>query len=84
VWVNGKQQTVNLLEPRSFSLNIQKAISGIDANRIGESTANSRKPLITTRAASACYYAIIPAKNLKKGDRIEITGRNIKVNYIVK
>jgi hypothetical protein len=84
VSVNGNLQTVELLQPHMFTLDIQKAISGTGKSARGEGTSGDSQPPLQTRAAAACYYAIIPAKSLKKGDRIEITGRDIKVNYTVK
>lgn len=84
VSLNGNRQRVDLLEPHLFTLDIQKAISGTGRLGKGEGTSQGRQLPLQTRAAAACYYAIIPAKKLKKGDRIEITGRDIKVNYTVK
>jgi hypothetical protein len=84
VSVNGNRQKVELLQPHLFTLDIQKAISGTGKSERGEGTSKDGQLPIQTRAAAACYYAIIPVNKLKKGDRIEITGRDIKVNYIVK
>jgi hypothetical protein len=84
VSVNGDHQRVDLLEPHLFTLDIQKAISGTGKVARGEGTSKGRQLPVQTRAAAACHYAIIPAKKLKKGDRIQITGRDIKVNYTVK
>lgn len=84
VSVNGDRQTVELLQPHLFTLDIQKPIIGTGNSAKGEGTSGGRQLPLRTRAAAACHYAIIPAKNLKKGDRIEITGREIKVNYTVK
>lgn len=84
VSVNGDRQRVDLLEPHLFTLDIQRAIIGTGKLARGEGTSKGRELPVQTRAAAACYYAIIPANKLKKGDRIEITGRDIKVNYTVK
>lgn len=84
VSVNGNQQRVEALQPHLFTLDIQKAIRGTGKSERGEGTSGGSQLPLQTRAAAACYYAIIPANKLKKGDRIEITGRHIKVNYIVK
>jgi hypothetical protein len=84
VSVNGNRQRVDLLEPHLFTLDIQSAIRGTGKSARGEGTSQGRQLPLQTRAAAACYYAIIPTKNLKKGDRIEITGRDIGLNYTVK
>jgi hypothetical protein len=84
VSVNDKSQTVDLLEPQSFTLDIQKVIDGTGKKGKGEGTLPNGDPPGQTRAAAACYYAIIPANTLKTGDRIEITGRGINVTYNVK
>jgi hypothetical protein len=84
VSVNGDRQRVDFLEPHLFTLDIQRAISGTGKLARGEGTSKGRQLPVQTRAAAACYYAIIPANKLKKEDRIEITGRDINVNYIVK
>jgi hypothetical protein len=71
-----------------FRLDIQKAISGtgLDIN-MREGTRTSSRQL-TTKAASACHYAIIDVQDLKKGARIEISGeidrKSISVTYTVK
>jgi hypothetical protein len=83
VSVNGNRQRVDLLEPHLFTLDIRKGIRGTGKLARGEGTSKGRHLPLQTRAAAACYYAIIPAKELKKGDRIEITGRDIKVKYTV-
>jgi hypothetical protein len=84
VSVNDKSQTVDLLEPQSFKLDIQKVIDGTGKKEKGEGTLPNGDPPRQTRAAASCYYAIVPANNLKTGDRIEITGRGINVTYNVK
>lgn len=84
VSLNDKPQTVDLLKPHSFTLDIQKVIDGTGSNRKGEGTLPNGNPPGQTRAAAACYYAIIPANGLKAGDRIEISGRGINVTYTVK
>jgi hypothetical protein len=84
VSLNDKPQTVDLLKPHSFTLDIQKVIDGTGNNRKGEGTLPNGNPPGQTRAAAACYYAIIPADSLKAGDSIEISGRGINVTYIVK
>jgi hypothetical protein len=84
VSLNDKPQTVDLLKPHSFTLDIQKVIDGTGSNRKGEGTLPNGNPPGQTRAAAACYYAIIPANGLKAGDRINIRGRGINVTYTVK
>jgi hypothetical protein len=84
VSLNDKPQTVDLLKPHSFTLDIQKVIDGTGNNRKGEGTLPNGDPPGQTRAAAACYYAIIPANDLKAGDRINISGRGINVTYTVK
>lgn len=84
VSVNGDRQRVDFLEPHLFTLDIERAISGTGKLARGEGMSKGRELPVRTRAAAACYYAIIPANKLKKGDRIEITGRDVKVNYTVK
>jgi hypothetical protein len=84
VSLNDKPQAVDLLKPHSFTLDIQKVIDGTGRNRKGEGTLPNGNPPGQTRAAAACYYAIIPADDLKAGDRIEISGRGINVTYTVK
>jgi hypothetical protein len=84
VSLNGNPQAVDLLKPHSFTLDIQKVIDGTGNNRKGEGTLPNGNPPGQTRAAAACYYAIIPADSLKAGDSIEISGRGINVTYIVK
>jgi hypothetical protein len=84
VSLNDKPQTVDLLKPHSFTLNIQKVIDGTGKNRKGEGTLPNGNPPGQTRAVAACYYAIIPADSLKPGDVIKISGRGINVTYTVK
>lgn len=84
VSLNDKAQTVDLLKPHSFTLDIQKVIDGTGNNSKGEGTLPNGNPPGQTRAAAACYYAIIPANDLKAGDRINISGRGINVAYTVK
>jgi hypothetical protein len=84
VSLNDKPQAVDLLKPHSFTLDIQKIIDGTGSNRNGEGTLPNGNPPGQTRAAAACYYAIIPAGGLKAGDRIVISGRGIDVTYTVK
>jgi hypothetical protein len=84
VSLNDKPQAVDLLKPHSFTLDIQKVIDGTGNNRKGEGTLPNGNPPGQTRAAAACYYAIISADSLKAGDRIEISGRDINVTYTVK
>ncbi len=84
VTLNDKSQTVDLLKPHSFTLDIQKAIEGTGNNRKGEGTLPNGNPPGPTKAAAACYYAIMPADGLKAGDRIKISGRGINVTYTVK
>jgi hypothetical protein len=84
VSLNDKSQTVDLLEPHSFMLNIQKVIDGTGNKGKGEGTLPDGNPPGQTRAAAACYYAIIRAHSLKAGDRIKISGRGINVTYTVK
>jgi hypothetical protein len=84
VSLNGKPQTVDLLKPHTFAIDIQKVIDGTGNNRKGEGTLPNGNPPGQTRAAAACYYTIIPADGLKTGDIIKISGRGIKVTYTVK
>jgi hypothetical protein len=84
VSLNDNPQAVELLRPHTFTLDIQKVIDGTGKNRKGEGTLPNGNPPGQTRAAAACYYAIIPAGSLKAGDRIEISGRGINVTYTVK
>lgn len=84
VSINGNRQRVELLQPHLFTLGIQKAISGTGQSKRGEGTSKGSQLPLQTRAAAACHYAIIPVNKLKKGDKIEITGRDIKVTYTVK
>lgn len=86
VSLNGQSQKNNiaLLEPHLFSLNILKAIKNTGRKKMGEGTSQGRKLPILTTAVAACYYLIIPANNLKNGDKIRITTRfNISVEYTV-
>jgi hypothetical protein len=85
--INGQSQKNNiaLLEPHLFSLSIVKAIKETGRKKMGEGTSQGRKLPILTTAVAACYYLIIPANNLKNGDKIGITTRfNISVEYTVK
>lgn len=83
VSVDGKPQTVDLLEPHLFTLNIRECIAGTGKNRMGEGCTKGTPPG-ETRAAAACHYAIIRADTLKSGNIIEINGRgNIDVTYKV-
>jgi hypothetical protein len=84
VSLNDNPQTVDLLKPHSFTLDIQKVIDGTGNNKKGEGTLPNGNPPGQTRAAAACYYAIIPANALKAGDVITVTGRGIDVTYTVK
>jgi hypothetical protein len=84
VSLNDKPQTLDLLKPHSFTLDIQKVIDGTGNNRKGEGTLPNGNSPGQTRAAAACYYAIVPANDLKAGDRINISGRGINVTYTVK
>jgi hypothetical protein len=84
VSLNDNPQTVDLLKPHSFTLDIQKVIDGTGNNKKGEGTLPNGNPPGQTRAAAACYYAIIPANALKAGDIITVTGRGIDVTYTVK
>jgi hypothetical protein len=84
VLLNDNQQAVELLKPHSFTLDIQKVIDGTGNNRRGEGTLPNGNPPRRTKAAAACYYAIIPANALKAGDKIKINGRGIDVTYTVK
>jgi hypothetical protein len=84
VSLSDKPQAIDLLRPHSFTLDIQKVIDGTGKNRKGEGTLPNGNPPGQTRAAAACYYAIIPADGLKARDRIEISGRGINVTYTVK
>jgi hypothetical protein len=84
VSLNDNPQTVDLLKPHSFTLDIQKVIDGTGNNKKGEGTLPNGNPPGRTRAAAACYYAIIPANALKAGDVITVTGRGIDVTYTVK
>ena len=84
VSLNDNLQTVDLLKPHSFTLDIQKVIDGTGNNKKGEGTLPNGNPPGQTRAAAACYYAIIPANALKAGDVITVTGRGIDVTYTVK
>lgn len=84
VTLNDNSQTVDLLRPHSFTLDIQKVIEGTGNNRRGEGTLQNGNPPGPTKAAAACYYTIIPADGLKAGDRIKISGRGINVTYTVK
>jgi hypothetical protein len=84
VLLNDKPQAIDLLKPHSFTLDIQKVIDGTGRNRKGEGTLPNGNPPGQTRAAAACYYAIISANGSKAGDRIEISGRGINVTYTVK
>ena len=81
---NDKSQKVDLLEPHSFMLNIQKVIDGTGNKGKGEGTLPNGNAPGHTRAAAACYYAIIRADSLNLGDRIKISGRGINVTYTVK
>jgi hypothetical protein len=80
VSVNGKAQTVSLLEPHLFMLNISICIEGTGRNGRGEGCTKGTPPGIT-RAAAASKYSIISSKDLKVGDRIEISGRDMSVTY---
>lgn len=83
VSVNGKAQTVDLLEPHLLTLNIQECIAETGKNRVGEGCTKGTPPR-ETRAAAACHYAILRADTLKSGDLIGINGRgNIDVTYRV-
>ncbi len=83
VSVNGNPQTVDLLEPHLFTVNIQECISGTGKNKMGEGCTKGTPPR-QTRAAAACHYAIIRADTLKSGDTITVNGRgNIDVTYKV-
>ncbi len=84
VSLNDKPQTVDLLKPHSFTLDVQKVIDGTGKNKKGEGTLPNGNPPGQTRAAAACYYTIIPAGSLRPGDKIEINGRGINVTYTVK
>jgi hypothetical protein len=84
VSLNDNLQTVDLLKPHSFTLDIQKVIDGTGNNKKGEGTLPNGNPPGQTRAAAACYYTIIPANALKAGDVITVTGRGIDVTYTVK
>jgi hypothetical protein len=84
VSLNGKPQTVDLLKPHTFALDIQKVIAGTGNNRKGEGTLPNGNPPGQTRAAAACYYTNIPVDGLKPGDIIKISGRAIDVTYTVK
>ena len=84
VSLNDMPQAVDLLEPHSFMLNIQKVIDGTGNKGKGEGTLPNGNPPGQTRAAAACYYAIIRADGLKAGDRIKISGRGINVTHTVK
>jgi hypothetical protein len=84
VKLNGKSQRVDLLKPHLFTLDIRKIIEGTGNNKKGEGTLQNGNPPGQTRAAAACYYVIIPANDLKAGDTIEISGRDINVIYTVK
>ena len=84
VLVNSNRQSVHLLQPHLFMLNIRKAIRGTGGSGRGEGTSAGKQLPLQTRAAAACHYAIITANELKNGDKIEITGRDIKVTYTVK
>jgi hypothetical protein len=83
VSVNGKRQRVDLLDPHLFTVDIQKCINGTGRNGRGEGCTTGTPPR-QTRAAAACHYAIISARDLKNGDRIEISGRGIGVTYTVR
>ena len=82
VSVNGKPQTVDLLEPHLFTLNITECIAGTGKNKMGEGCTKGMAPG-PTKAAGACHYAIINADSLKSGDVIAINGRYIDVTYNV-
>ena len=82
--VNDNPQKVDLLEPHLFTLNIKRMIDGTCRNENGQPTLRGRQPPIDTMAAAACYYAVVPAKDLASGDRIKVSGRNINVTYTVK
>jgi hypothetical protein len=84
VSLNDNPQTIELLKPHSFTLDIQKVIDGTGNNRRGEGTLPNGNPPGRTKAAAACYYAIIPADALKAGDKIKVSGRGIDVTYTVK
>jgi hypothetical protein len=73
VLVNSRPQQINRLAGHTFSLDIQKCITGAGKSGRGEGCTSGTAPG-PTNAAAACDYAIIPADSLGSGHTIKIEG----------